>query len=62
MRIESLWSRLWVGLWVRMANQRGQTLAEYGVLITVIAVVVVVAALALGGSISSLFNGASRKV
>jgi Flp pilus assembly pilin Flp len=45
-----------------MANARGQTLAEYAVLIAVIAVIVVVAALTLGGSLSGLFSGASRKV
>ncbi len=40
----------------RLSGERGQTMAEYGILIAVIAVVVVLAATALGGSISSLFH------
>jgi len=62
MQLESLWIRLRVGLWVRMANERGQTMAEYAVLIAVIALIVVVAAVTLGGSLSGLFNNASHKV
>jgi Flp pilus assembly pilin Flp len=49
-------------LWIRLAVERGQTLAEYGILIAVIAVIVIVAALTLGGSVSSLFSGASHKL
>jgi len=39
-----------------VAADDGQTMAEYGILVAVIAVVVVVAATLLGTSISSLFN------
>jgi Flp pilus assembly pilin Flp len=53
---------LWIRLSVRLAVERGQTLAEYGILIAVIAVIVIVAALTLGDSLSSLFSGAGRKV
>ncbi len=42
--------------WLRLRAQDGQTMAEYGILIAVIAIVVVVAAVFLGGSISSLFK------
>ncbi len=46
-----------VGMLVaRMRNQEGQTMAEYGILIAVIAVIVVLAATLLGSNISSLFN------
>jgi len=41
----------------RMRAEDGQTMAEYGLLLAVIAVVVVAAALVLGKSISSLFLG-----
>jgi pilus assembly protein Flp/PilA len=41
---------------VAMHREEGQTMAEYGLLLAVIAVVVVVAALVLGSSISSLFS------
>jgi pilus assembly protein Flp/PilA len=43
----------------RLRAQAGQTMAEYGILIAVIALVVVLAAITLGGSISSLFGSTS---
>ncbi|HLH65641.1 MAG TPA: hypothetical protein VKV27_08060 [Solirubrobacteraceae bacterium] len=47
---------------IRMRTEKGQTMAEYGILIGVIALVVVVAAVLLGGNISSAFNSAATKV
>lgn len=47
---------------IRMRNDEGQTMAEYGILIAVIALVVVAAAITLGGSLSSLFSSTSTKV
>ena len=47
---------------MRLQREEGQTMAEYGILIGVIAVVVVVAAVVLGSSISSLFNSTSGKL
>jgi Flp pilus assembly pilin Flp len=41
---------------MRLRREEGQTMAEYGILIGVIAIVVVAAAVFLGGSITSLFN------
>lgn len=46
----------------RLSDQRGQTVAEYGILIAVIAVVVVVAATTLGGSITGIFHNAASHV
>lgn len=43
------------GLIERMRAEEGQTMAEYGLLLAVIAVVVVAAAVILGTDISSLF-------
>ena len=40
-------------------REDGQTMAEYGILIAVIALVVVLAAITLGSSISSLLGSAS---
>ena len=40
----------------RLRREEGQTMAEYGILIAVIAIVVIVAAIFLGSSIQSLFN------
>ncbi len=52
-----------VGMLVaRMRSQSGQTMAEYGILIAVIAVIVVLAATLLGGSVSTLFSSTSGKL
>ncbi len=40
----------------RLSCERGQTMAEYGILIGVIAIIVVAAAVFLGSSITSLFR------
>lgn len=45
-----------------MRREDGQTMAEYGILIAVIALVVVVAAILLGGSISSLFGSTAGQL
>jgi Flp pilus assembly pilin Flp len=42
--------------------QTGQTMAEYAILIAVIFVVVIVAAILFGSSVSTMFNGASKHV
>ncbi len=52
-----------VGMLVlRIRHQEGQTMAEYGILIAVIALVVIVAAVLLGSSISALFSSTASKV
>ena len=51
-----------LSLMARMRTEEGQTMAEYGLLLAVIAVVVVAAALILGKSISSLFLGVSSSL
>jgi Flp pilus assembly pilin Flp len=50
----------WLIVCVR--REEGQTMAEYAVLIAVIAIVVVIAATTLGSSISGLFSATSHKV
>jgi Flp pilus assembly pilin Flp len=49
-------------LMFRMRREDGQTMAEYGILIAVIALIVVVAAVVLGSSISGLFGSTASKV
>jgi Flp pilus assembly pilin Flp len=51
-------------LWVsaRWRSNRGQTLAEYGPMVAVIAVIVVIAAVLLGANISNLFGSSAPKV
>jgi Flp pilus assembly pilin Flp len=56
--VSSITQRLW-GAWLRFRLQDGQTMAEYGILIAVIAIVVVLAAVFLGSSISNLFKNTS---
>ncbi|MDQ6836326.1 MAG: Flp family type IVb pilin [Actinomycetota bacterium] len=42
--------------YTRLESQAGQTMAEYGLLIAIIALVVLIAAVALGGNISAVLN------
>jgi pilus assembly protein Flp/PilA len=49
-------------LQVRMHREEGQTMAEYGILLGVIALVVVGVAVLLGSSISALFSNVAGKV
>lgn len=46
---------------IRMRNDEGQTMAEYGILIAVIALVVVAAAIFLGNSLTGLFSSTALK-
>jgi pilus assembly protein Flp/PilA len=46
----------------RLSEQRGQTMAEYGILIGVIAIVVVAVAVVLGHNISTLFSSVAGRV
>jgi pilus assembly protein Flp/PilA len=49
-------TQYFAALMLRLQREEGQTMAEYGMLLAVIAVVVVVVAMTLGTSISSLFS------
>jgi Flp pilus assembly pilin Flp len=49
-------------LLARVQREEGQTMAEYAILITVIAVVVLAAAVFLGNSISSIFSSLSKNL
>jgi Flp pilus assembly pilin Flp len=49
-------------LWVRVRNQDAQTLAEYGILVSVIAVVVIAGALLFGASLTGLFQSSATRV
>jgi Flp pilus assembly pilin Flp len=58
----NLTSDLVRSLVMRARYEQGQTMAEYAILIAVIALVVIAGAVLLGGSISALFNNAAHKV
>ncbi len=47
-------------LMLRLAVEGGQTLAEYGIVVAVIAIVVVVSALLFGSSVSELFKSSAH--
>jgi Flp pilus assembly pilin Flp len=49
-------------LLVRAHDEEGQTMAEYGILLGVIALVVVAVAILLGSSISTLFSSISKNL
>ena len=52
----------WQGLQARMSDEEGQTLAEYGLIMAVIAVVVVITAVVLFRTRSSRLSTAPRTV
>jgi Flp pilus assembly pilin Flp len=43
-------------------RSEGQTMAEYGIMVAAIAIIVIVAAAVFGGSVSGLFNANAGKV
>jgi Flp pilus assembly pilin Flp len=51
-----------VALMLQLRREEGQTMAEYGMLLAAIAVVVMVVALTLGTSISSLFSSVAHNI
>jgi len=44
----------------RVRREEGQTMAEYGILVAVIALIVILAATTLGSSISSVFSSVAK--
>jgi Flp pilus assembly pilin Flp len=53
----------WVrAVYVRLRNQSGQTLAEYGLMVVSIAVVVIVAAAVFGVNVTGLFTKSSNGI
>jgi Flp pilus assembly pilin Flp len=56
-RVTTFFNQLFVAL---ARQERGQTMAEYGILLGVIAIVVVLVAITLGSSISELFSSIGK--
>jgi Flp pilus assembly pilin Flp len=46
----------------RLAVEAGQTLAEYGIMVSVIAIIVIVAAIVFGGDLSGLFKQSATSI
>jgi pilus assembly protein Flp/PilA len=60
-----MWNSLYqlvAGIAARARQEEGQTMAEYGILLVVIAVVVILAATLLGNSISSVFSSVAKSI
>lgn len=55
-------TKLYVRLQNAVAKDEGVTAVEYGIMVALIAVVIIVAVTALGGNLSTLFNGVAGKV
>jgi Flp pilus assembly pilin Flp len=49
-------------LYVRLQSQRGQTMAEYGILVAWLALVAIVGATKLGASVSHTFSSTAGKI
>jgi pilus assembly protein Flp/PilA len=61
----TMWNSLYLitsALVARVQREEGQSMAEYGILLAVIAVVVLTAAALLGTQISSVFNDIANKI
>jgi pilus assembly protein Flp/PilA len=60
-----MWTSLYQfvsALIARAQREEGQTMAEYAILVTVIAIVVLAAAILLGNSISSIFSSLAKNI
>ena len=53
---------LYTNLSVRLRSEKGATAVEYGIMVALIAVVIIVAVTLLGGNLSSMFNNVAGKV
>ena len=51
-------------LWIlcTMKKEKGQAMVEYGLIIALVAIVVIIAITALGGNLSGIFNGFAGKL
>ncbi|MGH2915839.1 MAG: Flp family type IVb pilin [Solirubrobacteraceae bacterium] len=49
-------------LWRRLSSQSAQTLLEYALIVTAVAVVVIVAAAIFGGNVGGLFGSTAQHV
>jgi Flp pilus assembly pilin Flp len=58
--LATLPARIWAAASVRLVSDQGQTMAEYAILLGVIALVVVVVAVLLGKDISSIISAVSH--
>ena len=53
---------LYTNLSVRFRNEKGATAVEYGIMVALIAVVIIVAVSTLGGQLGTLFTGVTTDI
>lgn len=53
---------LYTNLMVRLRSEKGATAVEYGIMVALIAVVIIVAVTLLGNNLSTMFNSVAGKV
>ena len=53
---------LYTNLSVRLRSEKGATAVEYGIMVALIAVVIIVAVSTLGGQLGTMFSGVSHDI
>lgn len=53
---------LYTNFMIRLRSEKGATAVEYGIMVALIAVVIIVAVTLLGSNLSSMFNNVAGKV
>ncbi|MDE8585631.1 Flp family type IVb pilin [Arthrobacter sp. NQ4] len=53
---------LYTNLMIRLRSEKGATAVEYGIMVALIAVVIIVAVTLLGNNLQAMFNGVAGKV
>ena len=60
--MKTLVTKAYIKAWLAAREDRGATAVEYGLIIALVAVVVIIGLTALGGKANSLFSGLSDKL
>jgi pilus assembly protein Flp/PilA len=53
---------LYTNLMIRLRSEKGATAVEYGIMVALIAVVIIVAVSTLGGQLQTMFTGVSTDI
>ncbi|UTT68511.1 Flp family type IVb pilin [Arthrobacter sp. DNA4] len=53
---------LYTNLMIRLRSEKGATAVEYGIMVALIAVVIIVAVSTLGGQLGTLFSGVTKDI
>ncbi|MDQ0147905.1 MULTISPECIES: Flp family type IVb pilin [Pseudarthrobacter] len=53
---------LYTNIMIRLRSEKGATAVEYGIMVALIAVVIIVAVSTLGGQLGTLFSGVTKDI